>query len=47
MKNMEGRREILKFFLAIFLTFVLQYRKGKEKKGKKRKRKAGGAYDRR
>lgn len=24
MRNMEGKREILKFFLAIFLTFVLQ-----------------------
>ncbi len=36
MRNMEGRREILNFFLAIFLTFVLQYRKGKEKKGKEK-----------
>ena len=42
MRNMEGRRGILKFFLAIFLTCVLQYKKGKE-----RQRKAGGAYGRR
>ena len=42
MRNMEGKRGILKFFLAIFLIFVLQYKKDKE-----RKRKAGGAYDRR
>ena len=33
MRNMEGKREILKFFLAIFLTFVLQYKKGKERQG--------------
>lgn len=47
MRNMEGKREILKFFLAIFLTFVLQYRKGKERQRKEKKRKAGGAYGRR
>ena len=37
MRNMEGGQEILKFFLAIFLIFVLQYRKGKERQRKEKK----------